>query len=330
MERKFDVYGIGNAIIDFQLQAKDEDLEKLRLEKAGMKLVELPQQQDLLNHFSQRGLNKASGGSAANTMIAIAQLGGTVGYGCLVGDDPYGQFYLEEMRRLGVSLHTTPRPGEVTGTSVILITPDAERTMNTHLGASALFDEGDLSEPDLAESSWLYVEGYLFSSPGGRRAVERAIELAREYDVKVAITFSDGFIVDVFGESLRNAVDQADLIFANLNEARRFTGQQDEAQAFAALKEVVPSCVMTMSERGAMVFHEGEESSIEAFPITAVDDTGAGDMYAGAFLFGITHGLSGAEAGRLACFLSSRIVAQLGPRLKTDGRQLARDHGLLE
>ena len=330
MERKFDVYGIGNAIIDLQLQAADDDLKKLRLEKAAMKLVEADEQAELLKYFGNRDLNKASGGSAANTVIGIAQLGGTVGYGCLVGDDDYGRFYLEEMRKLGVSLHSKPRPGETTGTSVILITPDAERTMNTHLGASSLFDETYISEKDLADSEWLYIEGYLFSSPGGQRAVQRAIELAREYDVKVAVTFSDTFIVDVFGEHLRNAVDQADLIFANFSESRRFTGQEKEEQVFNDLKEVVPSCVMTMSERGAMVFHEGVESYIEPFPITAVDDTGAGDMFAGAFLFGITHGLDGAAAGKLACFLASKVVAQLGPRLKVDGRQLARDHGLLK
>ncbi len=330
MERKFDVYGIGNAIIDLQLRVSEDDIKSLRLEKAAMKLVESSEQDDLLRYFSGRELNKASGGSAANTMIGIAQLGGTVSYGCLVGGDGFGSFYLEEMRKLGVALHTTPRSGEVTGTSVILITPDAERTMNTHLGASSLFDEVDVSERMLAESSWLYIEGYLFSSPGGQRAVQRAIELAREYDVKVAITFSDGFIVDVFGEPLRNAVDQADLIFANLNESRRFTGGEDEEEVFAKLKEVVPSCVMTMSERGAIVFYDGKESKIDPFPVTAVDDTGAGDMFAGAFLFGITHGMNGAAAGKLACFLSSRVVSQLGPRLKSDARQIARDHGLLK
>ena len=176
MERKFDVYGIGNAIVDLQLRIAEEDLTNLGLEKAAMKLVETADQAKLLQYFSGRELNHASGGSAANTMIGIAQLGGTVGYGCLVGDDTFGRFYLDEMRRLGVSLRTSPVSGKETGSSVILITPDAERTMNTHLGVSADFNEKNVSEIDLAESSWLYIEGYLFSSPGGQKAVQRLLQ----------------------------------------------------------------------------------------------------------------------------------------------------------
>ncbi len=325
-----DVYGIGNAIIDLQVQIDESRFQDLGLEKGGMKLLEQDEQKQLLSSFEGSDLNRASGGSAANTMIALAQLGASTGYGCIVADDENGRFYLEEMKELGIELHARPVPGEVTGTSVILITPDAERTMNTHLGASALFGPEHVSEEMIRMSSWLYVEGYLFSSEGGRAAVDKAVAIAIEANVKIAVTFSDGFIVEVFGDALRKTVAEADLIFANLNEAHSFAGEEDdEDKVFEMLRQSVSSVVMTRGEKGARVFHDGVESLIDPFPVEAVDETGAGDMFAGGFLFGLSQGLSGADSGKLACRLASEVVGQLGPRLTGDIRGIASSLNLL-
>jgi hypothetical protein len=324
-----DVYGIGNAIIDLQVQIDEDRFAALGLEKGGMKLLEQDEQKQLLSTFEADELNRASGGSAANTMIALAQLGASTGYGCIVADDENGRFYLEEMKELGIELHARPVPGEVTGTSVILITPDAERTMNTHLGASALFGPEHVSEEMIRMSSWLYVEGYLFSSERGAAAVEKAVAIAKEANVKIAVTFSDGFIVEVFGDALRKTVADADLIFANLNEACSFAGSEDEDVVFEALRKTVSSVVMTRGEKGARVYHDGVESLVAPFPVKAVDETGAGDMFAGGFLFGLSQGLSGADAGKMACRLASEVVGQLGPRLEGDIREIASSLNLL-
>lgn len=327
-EKRYEVYGIGNAIMDLQVRAADESLARFGLEKGGMQLVEPDRQQELIAHFAGSSVHKASGGSAANTVIALSQLGARTAYGCVVGDDENGRLYLNEMKSLGVDLHIPPTPGGTTGTSLILITPDAERTMNTHLGASAGLTGRLINGELIAESEWLYVEGYLFASPDGQDAIRTALDFAKQFGTKVAITFSDGFIVDVFGGPLREAVGQAELIFANRVEALKFTGAADEHTAFERLRAAAPSVVMTLSERGAWVAMNGVEERVEPFPVVPVDDTGAGDMFAGGFLYGVTKGLGPRDAGRLACFLASRVVAQLGPRIAGDLRKLARDAGV--
>lgn len=322
LNKKFNVYGIGNAIMDLQLKVEEKDLELFSLEKGAMQLVEVATQQKLIEHFHGQDINLASGGSAANTMIAISQLGGQTGYACLVGEDDYGKFYFDEMKEIGVELHTKPVSGKPTGSCVILITPDAERTMNTHLGASAELSEKEVSEEMLSQSEWLYIEGYLFSSEVGQGAVREAVSLAKKHGVKIAVTFSDGFIVDVFGDPLREVVAQSDLVFANLNEAQRFTGKTNDEEVFSALCDLVPNVAMTMSERGAKICFDGTREHLDVTPVKAVDDTGAGDMFAGGFLYGITQGMSGKEAGELACFLAGKVVSQLGPRLHEDVRKL--------
>lgn len=322
MSKHFDVYGIGNAIIDLQLRVTENDVQILGLEKGAMQLVDAAAQSRLMQHFGGSVLHKASGGSAANTIISIAQLGGSTSYGCIVGDDENGKFYLHEMKELGVILHNAAIPNSETGTSFILITPDAERTMNTHLGVTGSFAPKHVSEEHLKNSRWLYIEGYLFSTAEGQAAAKHAAQLAKQHGVKVAVTFSDGFIVDVFGEHLREVVGQSDLIFANANEARRFTGESDNLQAWAKLREVAPQVVMTLSEKGALVSADGQEFKIDPFMTTALDDTGAGDMFAGAYLSGISRGLSPADSGKLGCFLASKVVSQLGPRLNMNVLQL--------
>ena len=322
-KRQFDVYGIGNALMDLQLMATEEDLKRFGLEKAGMRLVAADEQEILLSHFAEEAPHLASGGSAANTMIALAQLGGSGAYGCLVGDDSFGRFYLEEMKELGIELHSHPVVGKPTGTCVILITPDAERTMNTHLGVSSGFGPEHVSEELLSNATWLYIEGYLFASDTGREAIDRALTIAKASNVKVAVTLSDGFIVDVFNDAVRKVVPSADLVFANVNETMKFTGKANEDEAFAELSRSIPNVVMTMSERGAKVRWDGSEYIAKSYPATAVDDTGAGDMFAGGFLYGITQGRGAEYAARLACFLASRVVSQMGPRLSGDVKALA-------
>lgn len=321
-DRDFNVYGLGNALLDLQLHASEQDLEALKLAKGGMTLVDIDQRGRILDRFADERPHMASGGSVANTMIALSQLGGRGAFSCLVGDDAHGRHYRDEMEALGIKVHTEPVSGGATGTCVVLITPDAERTMSTTLGVSAEFGPEQVSEDLIARSEWIYIEGYLFSAEPGRAAVRRALELAERHDTQVALTFSDTFIVETFGEPLREAARRSDLIFANHLEARAYTGEQDEDRVFASVRDAAPNVIMTLHERGARADFGGQEHFFEPFKVQAVDETGAGDMFAGGILYAITNRHEIPEAGRLACFLASRVVAQLGPRLEADFAEL--------
>lgn len=328
MSRKFQVYGIGNGIVDLQMRVNDDTIEQFALTKGEMRLVDLNSQNRLLMHA--RGIaHRASGGSAANTMIGLVQLGAKAAFSCLLGDDEYGHFYCDEMRALGVHIEAPFSKAEPTGTCVVLITPDAERTMNTHLAASAGFGSEHVNEALIRDSEWLYVEGYLFSSESGQEAVRKALRIAKEAGTKVAVTFSDGFIVEVFGDSLRAAVKQADLIFANINEARKFTGETDDEKVFAKLRTAAPNVVMTRSEKGVWLNVNDQETRLPAFAVKAVDDTGAGDMFAGGFLYGLTSKQSPETSAKIACFLASRVVSQLGPRLMGNVKSLLAENKII-
>lgn len=330
MTKQFDVYAIGNGIMDLQLHVSNQVFDGLGLERGTMNLVDTEAQSELLRSFQGENIHRASGGSAANTVIAVTQLGGKCAYGCLLGDDEFGQFYGQEMSELGVELYTTPVEGGVTGSSVILITEDAERTMNTHLGVSAEFGPDQVSSRLIAASSWLYIEGYLFSTDGGRQAVKQALTYALKSNTKVALTFSDVFIVEAFRDEVKKTLKYCDLVFANLKEAGTYVGKDSEEEIFEEMKRLCPSVAMTMSERGAKISIDGEDMDLEPYPVTAVDDTGAGDMFAGGLLYGLTHGLQPKFAGHLACFLASRVVAQLGPRLAEDPKGFEEVQGFLE
>lgn len=328
MNKKYKVYGIGNAIVDIQFQVEESVINEFNLKKGGMTLVDFKNQQSLIKSLSHLDYNQASGGSAANTIITLAQLGAAVSYSPVVGDDHFGTFYLKEMLSLQIALQTDPRRGEHTGTCLVLITPDAERTMVTHLGATARFDESDVNEEHLSRSEWLYVEGYLLSSSTGQKAVKHALKLAKGHDVKIALTFSDAFIVENFRAALEEVVDASDLVFANYNEAKAFTGKETQDGVFKALKSRVESVALTLGAEGARIHYQNEDRDIAPYSVVALDDTGAGDSFAGGFLYGITKGQTAFEAGKLACFLASRVVSQLGPRLEGDLRKMLMSEGI--
>ena len=267
MKKKFDVYGMGNALVDVQFQVGEQALHDLELDKGGMRLVDTAQQNVLLDYCRHLSAHRASGGSAANSMIALAQLGGRAAYGCLVGDDELGRFYFDEMQSLGVHLHTPPVSGQPTGTCIILITPDAERTMNTALGASGVLSVEHVTEDALKQATWLYLEGYLFSTPSGQAAARRALELARKHQVKVSLTFSDRFIVETFGDALRAAVAECDLVFANQQEAGAYVGQERAEDIFPYFQEVAPNVVMTRGDQGAWGRFGGTTFQVEAVPV---------------------------------------------------------------
>lgn len=318
--RKYQVYGIGNAIMDYQVVVSNEVFNKFNVEKGSMQLVDT----DILNQMladlpSDIEIKRSSGGSGANTIISLAQLGHSVAYACIVGDDEVGDSYLGEMRGLGVSTFNGPLTDGQTGRSLVMITPDAERTMNTCLGITSTFDREHVSEEAIKESAWIYVEGYLFATAEGQRAALHAVKLAKEHNTKIAVTFSDGFIVEAFGDALREVAKSSDLIFANKNEALKFVKTSDPIDAFRELRSLGNGGVaLTLSEKGALVAYGDDTAEVQAYSVQAIDDTGAGDMFAGGFMHGLVRGLSLEDSAKIACYLAGRVVSQYGARITGD------------
>ena len=318
MSREFDVIGLGNSLVDILLELTDGEFAGLGFEKGTMRLVDPPEQQKLLAAFRDHEPRLVSGGSVANSIIACSQLGGTGAFVGCVGDDRYGLHYVTEFEELGIDFTNPPLVGETTGTCASIITPDAERTMRTCLAVSSHLAARHVDAARIRASAWLFVEGYVFANPNtGQHAIREAVGVAKAGGVKVALTCSDAFVPQVFGGVFRDALQQADLLFCNATEAASVAGKDGASaeEAFGLLKGVVPSCVVTDGPNGAFIRHEGAEAHVPAFPCEPKDLTGAGDMFAGSFLYGITHGVDPVSSARAAAFLSQKVITQVGARL---------------
>ncbi|HYT94956.1 MAG TPA: adenosine kinase [Gemmataceae bacterium] len=322
MKKEFQLCGLGNAIVDIFLELSDTEFANLGFEKATMRLVEPEEQKALLAHFHDREPRLVSGGSVANSVIAFSQLGGQAAFVGCVGDDRYGLFYQTEFEELGIEFGNPAIVGETTGTCVAIITPDAERTMRTCLAVSSHLAARHVEEERIKNSEWLFIEGYVFANPStGQGAIREAIRLAKKHGVKVAITCSEAFVVNVFGDAFFDALRQADLLFCNSSEALAVAKAANAEEAFTRLKDIVPSCLVTAGPHGAFVRHGGIEAQVPAFHCEPRDLTGAGDMFAGSFLYGITHGVPADRAARAGCFLAMKVITQIGARLHHGTRQ---------
>jgi sugar/nucleoside kinase (ribokinase family) len=320
--KEFKLCGLGNAIVDIFLEVSEEEFVSLGFERGGMQLVDLAEQKMLLDRYKNHEPKLFSGGSVANSIIAFSQLGGPAAFIGCVGDDRYGLFYASEFEELGIDFGSPIIVNESTGTSVCIITPDAERTMRTCLAVSSHLSARHVDERLIENSEWLFIEGYIFANPNtGQTAIREAIRLAKRHGTKIAITCSDAFVPQVAGGALNEALDQTDLFFCNEGEARAVAKANNAAEAFKKLNGRVPSLVVTNGPHGAYIRHDGVEEHVPSFPTEPKDLTGAGDMFAGAFLYGIIHGFSPVNAARAAGYLSHKVIMQVGARLHHGTRQ---------
>ncbi|MEI8324946.1 MAG: adenosine kinase [Betaproteobacteria bacterium] len=320
---RFDIYGLGNALLDKEFVVHDEFLREQGIAKGAMTLIDEPRLVSLLAQLrSQFGLKgRASGGSAANTLVTASYFGSRAFYSCRVGADEAGSFYLSDLRAAGVG--TNPHPGAaavgapMTGRCLVMVTPDAERTMNTFLGSTSELSHAEIDFDALASSRLLYIEGYLVTSPSAREAAVRAKAFAREHGIEVAYTLSDSSMLEFFREGVNQIVgeDGVDLLFCNEGEALQWSGLSDVSQAAQALKAVARRFCITLGARGALVFDGQQLLQIASHPVTPVDSNGAGDVFAGAFLHAYAAGLGCRRAGDLASLASAHCVTQFGPRL---------------
>ena len=316
--KKYDIYGIGNALVDMEFEVEETFISQNAIDKGHMTLVEEERQDHLLSALGSHPLKRQCGGSAANTVIAVAQMGGKCFYSCKVANDAAGDFYSEDLKDSGVDSNLAlKRPAGTTGKCLVMVTKDAQRTMNTFLGITSTFSEEELVESALKDSKYLYIEGYLVASPTGQKAAVKARKLAESHGVKTAITLSDPAMVKFFNDGMKEMIGPSvDLLFSNEEEAMTFAGTTNLLETREALKKVAKTFVITRGENGAIIFDGETFIDIEPFKVKAVDSNGAGDMFAGAFLYAVTHGHTYASAGKLASAAASKVVSQYGPRLK--------------
>lgn len=316
----YHIYGIGNALVDKEFEVDDAFFTKAGIEKGMMTLIDEQQLASMLDTLSSDyGLKKrACGGSAANTIIGATYFGAKTFYTCNVASDETGDFYVADLKAAGVDTNMDgERDAGVTGKCLVMVTPDAERTMNTYLGITSDLHEKHINEQALAQSEYVYIEGYLVTSDTSRSAAIRVRELARQHGVKVAMTFSDPAMVQFFKDGLIEMLgDGVDLLFCNEQEAKLLADTDDLNTAVEHLKTVAKTFAITLGSKGALAFDGTTLHEIAPNAVTAVDSNGAGDMFAGAFLYAITHGYGFAAAGRLASAASAQVVSQFGPRLE--------------
>lgn len=319
MKSTYHIYGIGNALVDIVTEVSDDFLDANKIEKGLMTLVDDDRQHQLIKSINLAESNMQCGGSAANTIIAASQFGAKCYYSCKVANDDMGKFYLDDLVKNGVetNLIDGSLAYGVTGKCLVMTTSDAARTMNTYLGITSQFSTSEINENVIRSSDYVYLEGYLVASPTGREAMKFSKLLAEQNNVKVALTFSDPSMVKYFKKEMEDVVGASvDLLFCNEEEAMLFTGTDNLEDARQELKKSARHFAITLGANGAMIFDGDTFIDIEPYKVNAIDTNGAGDMFAGAFLYGITHGHSFADSGKLASLASSKIVTKFGPRLQ--------------
>ena len=319
MSKKYNVFGIGNALVDIVTEVNDQFLKDHKIEKGFMTLVDEENQTRISNAINVSTSNMQCGGSAANSIIAIAQFGGSSYYSCKVANDELGNFYRKDLKSNGVDSNLDGHDLEsgITGKCLVMTTEDASRTMNTFLGITADYSRAEITEGALKDSEYLYIEGYLVTSENGQDAMKHAKKVAEENGIKTALTFSDPSMVKYFKEQMELVVGAGvDLLFCNEEEAMLYTGTDNLLEAREALKKDARRFVITQGENGAMIYDGDTFIDIEPYKVNAIDTNGAGDLFAGAFLYGISNGKSYADAGKLASLASSKVVTQFGPRLE--------------
>lgn len=318
MSKKYDIYGIGAALVDTEIVVTDEFLNQHEIGKGLMTLVDEERQDYLIRALKEHTMHvkKACGGSACNSIVAASQFGAETFYAGKVASDEDGSFFVQDLNASGVAFHRIKPEHGITGKCLVMVTEDAERTMNTFLGANFELTDEEVEKPALLDSEWLYIEGYLVTEDSRTQVAKNAMDYAKANQVKTSMSLSDPFVVQVFAENVAKVIGGGvDLLFCNEEEAMSYTYTSSLDDAIEGLKSVAKTFAITLGDKGAVAF-DGDSVVRDAGVATnAVDTNGAGDMFAGAFLYAITSGHDYAWALKFANAAASRIVSQFGPRI---------------
>ena len=327
---KYDVLGIGNAIFDVLVQTDEGFLSRHGMTKGGMSLIDEDRAATI---YSDMGpATEMSGGSAANTIVGVASLGARAAYVGKVKQDKIGHLYTHDIRAAGVAFETKPAGhGPATGCSYILVTPDGERTMNTYLGAAQELTPADIDADQVSAAAFVYLEGYLWDPKSAKEAFVKAAAIAHQAGRQVALTLSDSFCVDryrdEFIELMRSGT--VDLVFANEAELHSLYQTSDFDTALKQLRKDIGLAAVTRSEKGCVVVSKDGVTAVPAFPVKKiVDTTGAGDLFAAGFLFGLSRGVGHESAGRLGGLAAAEVIQHIGARPQVSLMELARQNGL--
>lgn len=328
---RYDVIGIGNAIVDVIARAGDDFLVKHGMSKGGMSLIDEPRAEAIYKAMGPA--TEISGGSAANTIAGVASFGGKAAFVGTVRDDTLGGVFAHDIQASGVSFKVPPfKNGPSTARSYILVTPDGERTMNTYLGAAQLLSAAEIDEREIAAAKILYMEGYLWDPQNAKDAFLKAAKIAHGANRIVALTLSDAFCVDryrrEFLELIKNGT--VDLLFANEAELKSLYETGDFDAALMELRRDAKFAAVTRSEKGAVVVSKEDVEAVPAFPVREIiDTTGAGDLFAAGFLYGFANDLPHAASAKLGALAAAEVISHLGARPEKKLSELAKENGLL-
>ena len=314
----YDIYAIGNALVDSEYEVSDALLQKMGVDKRHMTLIDTPRRAELLHHVKAITPRQTGGGSAGNTVVALAQLGGKAFYSCKVAHDELGDFYVKDLQARGVDTnlnHTRAQDGQ-TGSCMVLVTPDAERSMCTFLGVSAELDDQALHPHDIAKSKIYYMEGYLAASPTGLSAALQGRKIAKDAGVALALTLSDVSMIQFCKAGLDAMLgDGVDYLFCNQEEAQVWCGSKDLNVVKHMLQNLAKIVCLTRGPDGSEIITSEQTWHVPADKVKAIDTNGAGDMFAGAFLYAISRGYSPDKAANLGNHAAAAVVSQHGNRL---------------
>jgi sugar/nucleoside kinase (ribokinase family) len=320
----FHVYGVGNALVDLEYEVPETLLGELGIDKGLMTLIEEDRHHELLDKLLEIESRPCGGGSAANTITAAAQLGSNAFYSCKVADDETGKYYLDDLTANGVQTNLSSGTLDAghTGKCIVLVTPDAQRSMNTFLGITRQISVAELNETSLASSEYVYIEGYLVPEVNARAAAIKAREVATANGVKTSLTLSDANMVNFFKDGLLEIIGGGmDLVFSNEDEAKLMFDTDNINDCVAGMKTIAKQFAITQGPLGALVFDGERLYDIQAQKVTAVDTNGAGDIYAGTFLHALTQDMPFEKCAEMAGFAATTLIQQMGARLTLEQMQ---------
>jgi sugar/nucleoside kinase (ribokinase family) len=325
IEPTLDVVALGHPLVDVLTHETDDVIARTGVERGAMTMVDAVRSDEI---YAQLGpARETSGGSAANTAAGVAAFGGRAAFIGRIGDDPFGKVFAHDLRSVGVEFDVSPATdGSPTGRCLVIVSADAERTMFTYLGAGAEIDPRDVDADRIAGAAVTYLEGYLWDEAAAKDAIRRAASLAREAGRKVAFTLSDPFCVERHRDEFRTLIESdVDVLFANEHEITMLYEVDDFDEAARRVSDCCEIAALTRGARGSVVVNGAERHEIAADPVaTLVDTTGAGDLYAAGFLFGLTHGYDLATCGQLGSLGAAEVISHLGPRPEASLSELAR------
>ena len=318
--KTYDVYGIGAALVDIEFKVDDDFLEKNQVDKGIMTLVDEEKQHQLIANLGSHSelIKRSCGGSACNTIVAASGFGAKAFYAGKVASDDEGVFFVKDLNAAGVDFHKVEYTSGITGKCLVMITDDAERTMNTYLGVNVELTSKEVDTQSLADAKWLYIEGYLVTDSQRTQVAVEAMSYAKQHGVKTSLSLSDPFVVQIFSKQLKRVIgDSMDLLFCNEDEAISFTDGYTIEQAAKALKDYAKTFAITCGATGSLVYDGNKSIFVDGVKTKAINTNGAGDMFAGAFLYAISVGQDYVLAAQFANAAAALVVSQFGPRIET-------------